>query len=44
MSPKIVPWLVVAASLLGAAWVASAMVAGGDRRVLLIGETTGAHH
>ena len=44
MSPKLVPWLVVAATLLGAAWFAAAMTVGGDRSALLIGETTDAHH
>ena len=43
MSPKIILWL-VAATLLGAAWVATSMVVGGDRRMLLIGKTTDAHH
>ena len=43
MSPKII-WLLVAATLLGAGWAASSMVIGGDRRVLLVGETTDAHH
>ncbi len=44
MSPKVVPWAVVAATLLGAAWFAAAMTIGGDRSALLIGETTDAHH
>ncbi|MDE0173111.1 MAG: cytochrome c3 family protein [Defluviicoccus sp.] len=44
MSPKIVPWAVVAATLAGAAWFAAAMTVGGDRSALLIGETTDAHH
>ena len=44
MSPKVVPWLVLAATLFGAAWVATTMVVGGDRSALLIGQTTDAHH
>ncbi len=44
MSPKVVPWAVVAATLLGAVWFAAAMTVGGDRSALLIGETTDAHH
>ena len=44
MSPKLVPWAVVAATLLGAVWFATAMTVGGDRSALLIGETTDAHH
>ena len=43
MSSKGILWLVVPA-LLGAVWVATAMVIGGDRRMLLIGRTTDAHH
>ena len=43
MSPKVILWLVVA-TLLSAAWVATSMVVGGDRRMLLIGKTTDAHH
>lgn len=43
MSRKVIFWL-VAATLLGAAWVAMSMVVGGDRRMLLIGKTTAAHH
>ena len=43
MSRKILPWL-VGATLLGAAYFATAMVVGGDRRALLLGETTDAHH
>ena len=43
MSPKLILWLLVA-SLLGAAYVAKSMVVGGDRRILLIGTTTDAHH
>ena len=43
MSQKVVLWL-VAATLLGAAWVAMSMVVGGDRRMLLIGKTTDGHH
>ena len=44
MSPKVVPWAVVAATLFGAVWFAAAMTVGGDRSALLIGETTDAHH
>ena len=43
MSPKVI-WLLIAATLLGAGWAASSMVIGGDRRALLVGETTDAHH
>ena len=43
MSSNVIVW-VVAATLLGAVYVATAMVVGGDRRMLLIGKTTDAHH
>ena len=43
MSGKLI-WLLVVAALLGAGWAASSMVIGGDRRPLLVGETTDAHH
>ena len=43
MSSKGILWVVVA-TLLGAVYVATAMVVGGDRRMLLIGKTTNAHH
>ncbi|MCY3597809.1 MAG: cytochrome c3 family protein [Rhodospirillales bacterium] len=43
MSSRVIVWL-VGASLLGAAYVAATMVVGGDRRTLLIGKTTDAHH
>lgn len=43
MSSKVTLWM-VAATLLGAVYVATAMVVGGDRRMLLIGKTTDAHH
>ena len=37
-------WLLVAAALAGAVFVAASMFVGGDRRMLLIGRTTDAHH
>ncbi|MCY3828354.1 MAG: cytochrome c3 family protein [Rhodospirillaceae bacterium] len=43
MSSRIIVWL-VGASLLGAAYVAATMVVVGDRRTLLTGKTTDAHH
>ena len=43
MSQKLILWL-VGVTLLGAAYVASTMVVGGDRRPLLVGRTTDAHH
>jgi len=43
VSPKLIVGL-LGATLLSAAYVAATMVAGGDRRMLLIGETTDAHH
>ena len=43
MSSRVILWSVVA-TLLGAAYIATAMVVGGDRRMLLIGKTTDAHH
>lgn len=43
MSSKLVVCL-VGATLLGAAYVAATMVVGGDRRLLLVGKTTDAHH
>ena len=43
MSSKAV-FLWVGATLLAAAYIAAAMVVGGDRRPLLIGRTTDAHH
>ena len=42
--PAKVIWLLAVATLLGAGWAASSMVIGGDRRPLLVGETTDAHH
>ena len=43
MSGKVIFWL-VAATLLAATLVVVSMFVGGDRRILLIGETTDAHH
>ena len=43
MSPKVIAG-VLGATLLGAAWIAVTMVVGGDRRMLLVGKTTDAHH
>ena len=43
MSSNVILW-VVAATLVGAVYIATAMVVGGDRRMLLIGKTTDAHH
>ncbi|MYG68363.1 MAG: NrfA- nitrite reduction protein [Gammaproteobacteria bacterium] len=43
MPSKTIVWL-AGAGLLGAAYVAATMVVGGDRRMLLIGKTTDAHH
>jgi len=43
MSSKSIVWL-VGLGLLGAACVAATMVVGGDRRMLLVGRTTDAHH
>ena len=43
MSSRII-WLLMVATMLGAAWAAASMVIGGDRRPLLVGATTDAHH
>jgi len=43
MSSKSIVWL-VGLGLFGAACVAATMVVGGDRRMLLVGRTTDAHH
>ena len=43
MSSRTVLWL-VGTALLGAAYVAATVFVGGDRRMLLVGKTTDAHH
>ncbi len=43
MSQKVVLWL-IGMTLLAAAYVAATMLVGGDRRALLVGRTTDAHH
>ncbi len=43
MSQKVVLWL-MGMTLLAAAYVAATMLVGGDRRTLLVGRTTDAHH
>ena len=43
MSQKVMPVLVII-TLLGAAYIAATMILAGDRRMLLIGKTTNAHH
>lgn len=42
--PARIIWSLVAATLIAATFVAASLFVGGDRRVLLIGETTDAHH
>ena len=42
--PGRIIWLLVTAALIAAAFVATSLFVGGDRRVLLIGATTDAHH
>lgn len=43
MSPKLITWLVVV-TLLAATYVLATMIIGGDRRPVLPGKTTDAHH
>ncbi len=43
MSQKVIPGLVII-TLLGATYIAAIMLVGGDRRMLLPGKTTNAHH
>ena len=42
--PARIIWSLVVATLIAATFVAASLFVGGDRRVLVIGETTDAHH
>ncbi len=42
-SPSVILWL-LALTMLGAVWLATSMIVGGDRRMVLLGKTTDAHH